>query len=262
MDELYPDRGASRRRFGCATLSCTEQFRAMAFAQLTYRESLRDIEACLLVQSVQAVSHGLSRRWSGAPRWPMPTRGAIGASGPTWRQCSIRRARKLYTQRQLRASSWPTLSMRWIPPPSTCACRCFPGRRFVRPRRRSRCIRCWICAAAFPPSSISATARLHDVNVLDILPVEAGAFYVMDRGYVDFARLYTLHQAGAFFVTRAKSEHECTPRVFDARPTGATGVICDQTHRAQWLLYVPRTTPSSCGASVSRIRSPARRWCS
>jgi IS4 transposase len=69
---------------------------------------------------------------------------------------------------------------------------------------------------------------MHEVNVLDFLPVEAGAFYVMDRGYLDFARLYKLHQAGAFFVTRAKRGMDAR-RVYSTATDRATGVICDQT---------------------------------
>ena len=67
-----------------------------------------------------------------------------------------------------------------------------------------------------------------DVNVLDILPIEAGAFYIMDRGYLDFARLYTMHQRGAFFVTRAKSNFNAH-RVYSATVDKASGVMCDQT---------------------------------
>ena len=65
------------------------------------------------------------------------------------------------------------------------------------------------------------------MNVLDILPLEAGAFYVMDRGYVDFARLYAMHQAGAFFVTRAKSNMDAR-RMYSAPADRASGVVCDQ----------------------------------
>jgi hypothetical protein len=70
--------------------------------------------------------------------------------------------------------------------------------------------------------------KMHEVNVLDILPVEAGAFYVMDRGYLDFARLYKMHQAGAFFVTRAKRGMDAR-RVYSTPTVRSTGVICDQT---------------------------------
>ena len=80
---------------------------------------------------------------------------------------------------------------------------------------------------AIPAFIHISDGKLHDVNVLDILPVEAGAFYVMDRGYVDFERLYAMHQAGAFFVTRAKSGMDAR-RVYSAPTDRASGVICDQ----------------------------------
>jgi len=80
---------------------------------------------------------------------------------------------------------------------------------------------------AIPAFIHISDGKLHDVNVLDMLALEAGAFYVMDRGYVDFERLYTLHQAGAFFVTRAKSPMDAR-RVYSAAVDRATGVICDQ----------------------------------
>jgi len=79
------------------------------------------------------------------------------------------------------------------------------------------------------PSFIHVSdGKLHDVNVLDILPIESGAIYVVDRGYVDFGRLYGLHQAGAFFVTRAKSNMKAH-RLYSAPVDRATGLICDQT---------------------------------
>ena len=92
-----------------------------------------------------------------------------------------------------------------------------------------------------------------------LLP-EAGAIYVVDRGYVDFARLYVLHQAGAFFVTRAKSNIDAH-RVYSAPTDRSTGIICDQT--ISWTASTPvRITPNFCGASASRTPSPARRWSS
>ena len=80
---------------------------------------------------------------------------------------------------------------------------------------------------AIPAFLHISDGKLHDVNVLDILPIEAGAFYVMDRGYLDFARLYAMHQAGAFFVTRAKVGMNAR-RVYSAPVDRTTGVICDQ----------------------------------
>lgn len=80
---------------------------------------------------------------------------------------------------------------------------------------------------AIPAFIHISDGKLHDVNVLDIQPVEAGAFYVMDRGYVDFERLYEMHEAGAFFVTRAKSGMDAR-RVYSAPTDRASGVICEQ----------------------------------
>ena len=80
---------------------------------------------------------------------------------------------------------------------------------------------------AIPAFIHISDGKMHDVNVLDILPVEAGAFYVMDRGYLDFARLYQMHQAGAFFVTRAKRGMDAR-RVYSTKTDRSTGVICDQ----------------------------------
>jgi transposase len=81
---------------------------------------------------------------------------------------------------------------------------------------------------AIPSFVHIADGKLHDVNVLDLLIPEAGAIYVMDRGYLDFARLHVLHQAGAFFVTRAKSNLHAR-RVYSAPTDRAAGIICDQT---------------------------------
>ena len=102
--------------------------------------------------------------------------------------------------------------------------------------------------------------KLHDVNVLDILPVEVGAFYVMDRGYLDFQRLYAMHQAGAFFVTRAKAGMNAR-RVYSAATDRASGVICDQRVMLNGF-YSAKNYRSICGAFASKIPSRARRWCS
>ena len=104
------------------------------------------------------------------------------------------------------------------------------------------------------PSFIHVSdGKLHDVNVLDQLIPEPGAFYVMDRGYIDFARLYLLHQAAAFFVTRAKSNLDAR-RVYSAPTDSSDGVICDQTIVLTASMPA-RITPSICGASVSRCPS-------
>jgi hypothetical protein len=100
--------------------------------------------------------------------------------------------------------------------------------------------------------------KMRDINVLDIMPIEAEAFCVMDRGYLDFARPYGIHQTGAFFVTRAKRGIHAH-RLYFAPNDGDDGVICDQT--IAWNgFYPPRPTPSICDESGSTARSCKRRW--
>src|SRR5271157_3492374 len=118
--------------------------------------------------------------------------------------------------------------MRWIKRPSICACRCSPGHIFGRPSPPLRCTRCLICVATIPSFIHISDGKLHDVHALDMLIPEPGAIYVMDRGYIDFGRLHTLHQAGAFFVTRAKSNLDAH-RIYSSPTDRTTGVIADQT---------------------------------
>src|SRR6266568_9090123 len=95
--------------------------------------------------------------------------------------------------------------MHWTPPPSTCACRCFRGPSFASARPPSRCTLCWICTATFPTFIRVTSGAVHDVNILDEIMPEAGAFYVMDRAYIDFQRLFVFTLSSAFFVVRTKS---------------------------------------------------------
>lgn len=102
--------------------------------------------------------------------------------------------------------------------------------------------------------------KLHDVNVLDVLPIELGSIYVMDRGYVDLERLYRITRSLAFFVTRAKSTFKFE-RIYSNPVDKTTGLICDQTIK----LTVPATARSirtSCAESNTVILKPTRFWCS
>jgi hypothetical protein len=210
---------------GVRTLGCAELFRVMAFAQLTWRESLRDIEACLAANQAKLFHMGLK-----SP----PARSTLSdaLNQRDWRiyhalaQRLIARARSLYAQEsvlELDASVYALdattidlcLSLfEWAPFRSTKAAIKLHTLLDLR--------------GAIPAFIHISDGKLHDVNVLDILPVEPGAFYVMDRGYVDFTRLYTMHQAGAFFVTRAKKGMDAR-RVYSAPTDRASGVICDQS---------------------------------
>jgi hypothetical protein len=211
---------------GVRALSCAEQFRAMAFAQLTWRESLRDIEASLSANAGKLYAMGFR---SAVKRSTL----ADANESRDWRIWSdlaallIRRARKLYASESalgveldntVYALDSSTIDLclslfAWAPFRSTKAAIKLHTLLDLRG-----------AIAAFIHVS---DGKLHDVNVLDMLAFEAGAFYVMDRGYVDFARLYALHQAGAFFVTPAKSAMDAR-RVYSAPTDRSTGVIADQ----------------------------------
>lgn len=210
---------------GVRTLSCADLFRVMAFAQLTWRESLRDIEACLAANQTKLFHMGMKAS-------PARSTLADALERRDWRiyhglaQRLIARAKALYAQDpsvlELDASVYALDSTTidlclslfdWAPFRSTKAAVKLHTLLDLR--------------GSIPMFLHISDGKLHDVNVLDILPVEAGAFYVMDRGYVDFTRLYAMHQAGAFFVTRAKQGMDAR-RVYSSPTQRSTGVICDQ----------------------------------
>ena len=209
---------------GVRTLSCADLFRVMAFAQLTWRESLRDIEACLAANQTKLFHMGMKAS-------PARSTLADALERRDWRiyhalaQRLIARAKALYAQDpsvlELDASVYALDSTTidlclslfdWAPFRSTKAAVKLHTLLDLR--------------GSIPTFLHISDGKLHDV-VLDILPIEAGAFYVMDRGYVDFTRLYAMHQAGAFFVTRAKQGMDAR-RVYSAPTQRSAGVICDQ----------------------------------
>ena len=210
---------------GVRTLNCADLFRVMAFAQLTWRESLRDIEACLAANQTKLFHMGMKAA-------PARSTLADALERRDWRiyhalaQRLIARAKALYAQDpsvlELDASVYALDSTTidlclslfdWAPFRSTKAAVKLHTLLDLR--------------GSIPTFLHISDGKLHDVNVLDILPIEAGAFYVMDRGYVDFTRLYAMHQAGAFFVTRAKQGMDAR-RVYSSPTQRSTGVICDQ----------------------------------
>ena len=210
---------------GARTLSCAEQFRAMAFAQLTWRESLRDIEASLSANATKLYAMGFR---SAIKRSTL----ADANESRDWRIWSdlaavlIRRARKLYASESLGVDLDNTVYALDSSTVDLCLS-LFDWAPFRSTKAAIKLHTLLDLRGAIPAFIHISDGKLHDVNVLDMLALEAGAFYVMDRGYVDFSRLYTLHQAGAFFVTRAKSPMDAR-RVYSAAVDRATGVICDQ----------------------------------
>ncbi len=207
------------------SLNCTEQFRAMAFAQLTYRESLRDIETCLLAN--QSKLYGMGFR-SPVKRSTL----ADANEGRDWRIWAdlaallIRRARKLYCNDSFGIDLDNTVYALDATTIDLCLS-LFPWAPFRTAKAAVKLHTLLDLRGNIPAFIHISDGKTHEVNVLDILPIEAGAFYVMDRGYLDFSRLFALHQAGAFFVTRAKRGMDAR-RVYSSPTDRSTGIICDQ----------------------------------
>ena len=210
---------------GVRTLNCGNVFRVMAFAQLTWRESLRDIEVCLSANQSKLFHMGLK-----AP--PARSTLADALNVRDWQiyhglaQRLIVQARALYVD----TSNVHDLDASVYALDSTTIDLClslFDWAPFRKTKAAIKLHTLLDLRGMIPAFIHISDGKLHDVHVLDTLPVEAGAFYVMDRGYVDFDRLYTMHQAGAFFVTRAKVDMAAR-RVYSAPVDRTSGVICDQ----------------------------------
>jgi hypothetical protein len=214
-----------RGNFNVRRFSCLDQFLCMAFAQLTYRESLRDIEACLRAQPEKLYHLGIRGHVS---------RSALSDANESrdWRiyyefaQALIRIARPLYAKESLGIELKETVYAL----DSTTIDLCLSAFAWALFRETKAAVKLHTLLdlrGSIPTFIHISDGKLHDVNVLDLLEPEPGAFYVMDRGYVDFERLYKFDQAASFFVTRAKSNFKC--RKIKANPVDrSTGVICDQ----------------------------------
>ena len=224
---------------GVRTLSCADLFRVMAFAQLTWRESLRDIEVCLTANQAKLFHMGLKS---------VPARSTLSdaLNLRDWRiyhalaMRLITRARDLYTKEPLNIDLDATVYAL----DSTTIDLCLSLFNWAPFRSTKAAVKMHTLLdlrGAIPAFIHISDGKMHDVNVLDFLPIEAGAFYVMDRGYLDFARLYKLHQVGAFFVTRAKRGMDAR-RVYSAVTDRDSGVICDQTIAMNGF-YVSKSYP-------------------
>jgi hypothetical protein len=208
------------------TLPCASHFRVMAFAQLTYRESLRDIEVCLTAQAGKLYHMGFRERIH---------RSTLADANEVrdWRiyaefaQRLIAQARRLYAGDDLGVELDNTVYALDSTTIDLCLS-VFPWARFRSTKAAVKMHTLLDLRGSIPSFIHISDGKLHDVHALDMLLPEPGAIYVMDRGYVDFSRLHVLHQAGAFFVTRAKSNLNAH-RVYSAPTDRITGLICDQT---------------------------------
>ena len=208
------------------SLRCTEQYRAMAFAQLTGRESLRDIEACLAARPSKLYHSGFHA----------PVRRSTLADANErrdWRmyadfsQRLIAQARRLYADEPL-ASELDETTYALDSTTIDLCLSLFPWATFRKTKAAVKLHALLDLRGSIPSFIHISEGKLHDVNVLDLLVPEAGATYVMDRAYVDFLRLHKLDQAGAFFVTRAKKNFRCR-RIYSAPTDRTHGIIADQT---------------------------------
>ena len=207
------------------SLSCTEQFRAMAFAQLTYRESLRDIEICLA--SNQTKLYGMGFR-SPVKRSTLADANE-GRDWHIWADLAallIKRARKLYCNDRFGIELSNTVYALDATTIDLCLS-LFPWAPFRTAKAAVKLHTLLDLRGNIPAFIHISDGKTHEVNVLDMLSFEAGAFYVMDRGYLDFSRLYALHQTGAFFVTRAKHGMDAH-RVYSMPIDRSAGIVCDQ----------------------------------
>ena len=207
-------------------LSCAEQFRAMAFSQLTYRESLRDIEACLSAQPAKLYAMGF--------RSPV-RRSTLAEANESrdWRifaelaQRLMLQARKLYAQESLAMD----LDAAAYALDSTTIDLClslFPWAHFRSTKSAVKMHTLLDLRGSIPVFIRVTTGDTHDVNILDQIVFQPGAYYVVDRGYLDYCRLHRIHLAGAFFVTRAKSNLDAC-RIYSRPADKQTGILADQS---------------------------------
>src|ERR1700745_828159 len=204
------------------SLSGAKQFRVMAFAQLTYRESLRDIEVCLAAQAGKLYHMGIG---AAVARSTL----ADANESRDWRiyfefaQRLIVKARALYVGEDFGVELAHTVDALDATTIDLCLSM-FPWAPFRTTKAAVKLHTLLDLRGAIPTFIHISDGKMHDVNVLDLLLPEAGAIYVMDRRYLDFERLHVLHQAGAFFVTRAKSNLDAR-RLYSAPTPPTTAII-------------------------------------
>lgn len=212
--------------FSVKSFSCLDQYRVMAFAQLTYRESLRDIEACLRSQSGKLYHMGM--------RSPV-SRSTLAEANEhrDWRIYAdfahylIAIARKLYMDEPTVLDLEQTVYALDATTIDLCLSM-FPWARFRKNKGAVKLHTLLDLQGNIPTFIHISDGKIHEVSVLDMVPLESGAFYIMDRGYTDFARLNAITTASAFFVIRAKSNLKYR-RVYSHMVDRNTGTICDQS---------------------------------
>jgi hypothetical protein len=220
--------------------SCMDQFLCMAFAQITYRESLRDIECCLRAHKEKLYHMGIRSSISKSNL-------AHANENRNWHiwenfaQVLIGIARNLYDQDSFAVD----LSETVYAFDSTTIDLClslFPWAHFRKNKAAVKAHTLLDLRGSIPSFVHITTGSVHDVNILDLLPIEPGSYYILDRGYLDFARLYDLTQQGASFITRFKSNSKYR-RLYSSLVDKQQGVLCDQIVMLSGF-YAKRDYPS------------------
>jgi Domain of unknown function (DUF4372)/Transposase DDE domain len=215
-----------RGEFKVKSFSCLDQFLCMAFAQLTYRESLRDIEVCLRAQSSKLYHLGIR---SAVARNTLANANAVR----DWRiyadfaQSLIGIARRLYLQAPFGVDLQETVYALDATTIDLCLS-VFPWAVFRSTKAAIKLHTLLDLRGNIPTFIHISDGKVHEVNILDQLLPEPGAFYIMDRGFLDFERLYRFHEAGSFFVTRGKLNLKVQRR-YSHPVDRTTGLICDQS---------------------------------
>jgi hypothetical protein len=225
--------------------SCLDQFLCMAFAQLTYRESLRDIETCLRAMQAKLYHMGIRARISRSTL-------ADANENRDWRiyadfaQTLIATAKGLYATENFGVELGATVYALDSTTIDLCLA-LFPWARFRRRKGAIKLHTLLNLRGNIPEFIHISDGKTHDVNILDILISEPGAFYIMDRAYLDFARLYAIHQSLAFFVTRAKRGFQFQRR-YSCPVDKSAGLRFDQT-----IILTGAHTPKGYPESLRRI---------
>lgn len=211
--------------YNIKSFSCWEQFLCMSFAQLTYRESLRDIESCLRAIQPKLYHMGMKSKVSRSTL-------ADANEKRDWRiyadfaHILISTAQEMYRKDEFGKELEQTVYAFDATTIDVCLS-LFPWAKYRKQKGGIKLHTLLDVQTSIPTFITLTAAKVHDVNILDLLIPEVGAFYVMDRGYIDFARLYVLHECHSYFVTRAKSNMDYK-RIYSHPVDRTTGVICDQ----------------------------------
>ena len=215
-----------RGNYKVKNFSCWDQYLSMAFAQLTYRESLRDIEACLRATHIKLYHMGIRGKVS---------RNTLAHANEVrdyriyedFTKVLIEIARSLYSDDPFGVELGETVYALDSTTIDLCLA-LFPWAEFRRRKGAIKMHTLLDLRGNIPSMVLVTPGRVHDVNILDNLSVEAGAIYILDKAYIDFARLYGIHKSLAFFVTRAKSNFNYK-RLYSHPKDRSAGINCDQT---------------------------------